>query len=122
MSHNLHSLLTIAAEMRAVGHSWDAVAAKVQRRPRTCQNWTSRHRSDWEALYHEAQTRRFHETSEEAHTLLKNLMRDDDKKVRYQAIALWVKSGAAAYGLTGAMKIPVSPQTVHSYIDEKLHA
>ena len=35
MSRNLNTLLTVAAEMRAVGHAWDQIAQRVQRRART---------------------------------------------------------------------------------------
>ena len=50
MSHNTRTLLTVAAELRAAGASWEAVAAKVRRKPRTCQAWTTRFRDDWLAL------------------------------------------------------------------------
>ena len=121
MSQNLQSLLALAAEMRTVGHSWDAVAEKVHRRPNTCKQWASRYRSQWETLYHQCATRRFHETSEEMHTLLRNLMRDDDKKVRQQAISLWIKSGAQAYGMTGSMKLPITLAVANSEIDEEVN-
>src|SRR6476659_2392780 len=99
MSQNTRALLAVAAELRAVGHSWAAVAEKVHRKPETCQNWPSRFRDDWTDLLREAQRKRYDETSNEAHSLLKCLMRDDDGKVRLKAIEVWLKCGAAAYGL-----------------------
>src|SRR5688500_385799 len=80
MSHNMQTLLTVAAELRAAGASWEAVADSVHRKPTTCQKWPSRFRQDWNSIYHEAQRRRFEETSNEALTLIRTLMRDADHK------------------------------------------
>ena len=106
MSHNTRTLLTIAAEMRAVGHPWTSVAATVHRKPETCQKWPARFRDDWDDLYRTAQRKRFDETSNEAHSLLKGLMRSDDSRVQHKAIELWLKCGANAYGLQGRMVAP----------------
>ena len=106
MSQNMRTLLTVAAEMRAVGHPWTSVAAEVRRKPETCQKWPSRFRDDWDDLYRSAQRKRFDETSNEAHSLLKGLMRSDDDRVRHKAIELWLKCGANAYGLQGRMVAP----------------
>ena len=38
MSRNLHDLIAVAAEMRAVGYAWEAVADKVHRKPETCRS------------------------------------------------------------------------------------
>ena len=57
MGQNLRTLLSVAAELRSGGASWEAVAAKVSRRPSTCRGWPARF-SDWEPLYREAQERR----------------------------------------------------------------
>jgi len=109
MSHNTHTLLTVAAELRTAGASWDAVARKVHRKPKTCQKWPSRFRQQWDQLYRSAQQRRFEETSNEAHTLLKHLMRSDDDKLRLRSIEIWLRNGAAAYGLHGNLLQPVIP-------------
>ena len=37
--------------------------------------WTSRYRREWERLYRHAQLRRFEETSNEAHSVPKGLLR-----------------------------------------------
>src|SRR5262245_40205253 len=106
MSHNMTALLTVAAEMRAVGFPWEIVADKVHRRPRTVQKWPTRFRDEWTDLSREAQRKRFTETSNEAHSLLKNLMRSDDPKVQQRAIDSWLRMGARAYGLQGEMTVP----------------
>lgn len=59
MSRNMHALLTVAAELRAVGYPWEAVARRVHRRPKTCQGWPGRYRRDWETIYQEVRQRRF---------------------------------------------------------------
>ena len=63
MSHNLKTLLTVAAELRAVGHSWEQIAKHVQRQPQTVQKWPTRFRDDWDTLYRTAQQKRFDETA-----------------------------------------------------------
>jgi len=103
MSQNLQALLTTAAEMRAVGHPWEAIAEKVGRRVQTCRAWPIRFRSQWERLYREAQEKRFEQTANECHTYLVNLCRDKDPKVRERGLALWLRYGATAYGRQGAM-------------------
>src|SRR5262245_61732222 len=109
MSQNLKSLLATAAEMRAVGHPWDAVAKKVHRRAKTCRNWPLKFKDEWQALYRAVEERRFEETSKEAHTYLIHLLRNDDPKVKLKAEEIWLKHGARAYGPGGAMVLPPPP-------------
>jgi hypothetical protein len=84
MSHNMYTLLTTAAEMRAVGHSWDSVARKVHRKPKTCQKWPGRFPIQWQQLYSTVQKRRFEDSCNDAHTLVQKLMRSDDPKIQTQ--------------------------------------
>jgi hypothetical protein len=58
MSLNTRTLLAVAAEMRAIGYAWAAIAAEVNRKPDTCQKWPSRYRDDWDDVYRAAQRRR----------------------------------------------------------------
>src|SRR5262245_54977728 len=109
MSQNLKDLLATAAEMRAVGHPWEAVAKEVNRRVKTCQNWPAKHKDLWDPLYRQVQQRRYESTANECHTYLLGLCRDKDPKVRQPALALWLKHGAAAYGPGGAMAPPPVP-------------
>ena len=55
MSKNLHDLVVQAAELRAVGYSWETVADRVRRKTRTCQKWPTRHKELWDATYRVAQ-------------------------------------------------------------------
>ena len=76
----MHNLLTQAAELRAVGHPWEGVAKHVHRKPGTCQKWMSHYRCEWERLDRHAQLRRFEETSNESHSVLKALLRNKDAR------------------------------------------
>ena len=96
MSRNTRTLLTVAAELRAVGSSWASIGKAVHRKAETCQKWPSRYPDDWAEIYRAAQQKRFDETSAEAHGLLKFLMRSDDDRTRHKAVELWLKCGAAA--------------------------
>src|SRR5262245_1471086 len=118
MSQNLKDLLATAAEMRAVGHPWEAVAKHVHRRVKTCQNWPARHKAHWDPLYHQAQKGRFESTANECHTYLLALVRDKDPKVRHPALALWLKHGAQAYGAGGTMAPPAPPPAAPTANDE----
>src|SRR5262245_4555140 len=106
MSTNIKALLATAAEMRAVGHPWEAVARKVHRTAKTCRNWPVKFKADWEALYRAVEERRFEETSKEAHSYLINLLRHEDPKVKLKAEEIWHKYGCGAYGRAGSMVLP----------------
>jgi hypothetical protein len=127
MSQNTQSLLNIAAELRAAGYSWQAIGQRVQRKARTCQTWPYRYRERWQAVFVEAQRRRYDETCIEAHELLRELMRDEDKKIRLKSVEIWLRAGAAAYGRNGNMTCatqsaassPVDEyREVHRHIDD----
>src|SRR5215468_6399811 len=97
MSRNLHALIAVAAEMRAVGHPWDVVAAKVNRKADTWQKWPTRYAAQWEPLYRAAQLKRFDQIHNEANTHLQNLMRSKDDKVRERATHVYMRCAAAAF-------------------------
>src|SRR5215470_3609396 len=98
MSHNMPTLLATAAEMRAVGSSWDSIAKKVHRKPKTCQKWPARFPHQWDQLYRDAHRRRFEETDGEIRTILRSLIRSDDPKIQARMTELWMRWGARAYG------------------------
>ena len=51
MQPDTRSLLALAAELRAAGQTWEAVARRVGRESSTCRKWPSRYRQDWDSLY-----------------------------------------------------------------------
>ncbi|HEX3149957.1 MAG TPA: DUF1553 domain-containing protein [Gemmataceae bacterium] len=113
MSQNTITLLTQAAELRAVGHTWDAIARRVNRKARTVQKWPTRFSYEWAKVYRAVQLRHFEETSNEARAHLRALMRDDDKRVKHKAIELWTKCAAAVYGKDGTFVVPAPPAGEH---------
>src|SRR5262245_44421102 len=103
MSRNLNTLLTVAAELRAVGHPWEFIGKQVNRRAATCQKWPARYPERWGPIYRAIQERRFEATSNQAHTYLGQMMASTDWRARHKAIELWMKAGAGAYGRGGTM-------------------
>ena len=102
MSQNLETLLHTAAEMRAVGHSWQAVADKVHRRVKTCQSWPAKYRFQWEKVYSNAHQKRFEEISNECTLHLNGLMRHEDPKIQLKANELCLRYMKKAIGETGS--------------------
>ena len=96
MSQNLDTLLAVAAELRAAGHTWDGVALKVRRKARTVRRWPARYPDRWETTYRAAQLRRFDEIHNEASAHLLGLLRDPDAAVRKAAAEMVRRLGAAA--------------------------
>src|SRR5262245_41701039 len=106
MSSNLKTLLTTAAEMRAVGNSWNTIAQRLGRKTRTCANWPVKYRSQWEPIYHDIQQRRFDQTAAECHTHFLGLARHEDARIRTKAQEIWHKYAAKSYGKNGTMVLP----------------
>src|SRR3954451_6429886 len=109
MSQNLKALLSTAAEMRAVGHSWEAIAKQVRRKAKTCRGWPSRYRAQWAPLYRDAQQRRFDQLATECQTHVLGLMRNEDPKVSQKACDSYMKYGARPFGPNGEMVTPEPP-------------
>jgi PhzF family phenazine biosynthesis protein len=110
MANNLKTLVTKAAGMRAVGHSWEAIAEEVHKSVKTCQNWPSKHREMWAETFGKIERHRFEQMSKEAQTHLHGFFRDPDKKIRYRAMDLWTRHGAKAYGAGGGMVFEYAAQ------------
>jgi predicted Zn-dependent protease len=73
-------IMTLAADLRAAGNSWDAIAVKVEREPRTCRGWPVRYPEVWQRLYDEAVDRFLEEAGDEATFYLRRLLRASDPK------------------------------------------
>lgn len=83
-------LLTHAAELRAAGLSWEAVAAKVGRSAETARRWPSTYPDRWQALLQAAERRLVCEAGAESVLILRQLLRSNDEKVRRDAARLLV--------------------------------
>lgn len=75
-------LLARAAELRAGGSTWDAVAAKLNRSPDTVRKWPALHPERWQAAQHAAERRLVSEAGAESVLVLRALLRSEDEKVR----------------------------------------
>ena len=76
-------LLALAAEARAGGAAWDAVATKVGRAADTVRRWPTAYPAAWAAAFRAAERRLLAEaTAESVHTLRKQLRSDDEKASR----------------------------------------
>src|SRR5262245_43345438 len=107
MARNIHVLIALAAELRSVGHRSDYVAKACKRAPSTCMAWCRIDKEEWDKRFREAQARRFHQTCEEAHSVLKQMiMQSSDMNLRFKAVGLWMKCGAATYGMNGQARMP----------------
>lgn len=77
------SLLNQAAELRAAGKSWEAVADEVGRTVKTVRNWPEAYSLKWAELLRKAEARLVSEaTAESVHTLRMQLRSSDDKASR----------------------------------------
>ena len=77
-SPELLTLMAVAAQRRAAGHSWDTIGAEVQRAERTCRSWPQRYPEAWQRLYLEAEEHVLTEASVEAMHYLRKLLRTDN--------------------------------------------
>jgi transposase len=76
-------LLNEAAEHRAAGLSWEAVAEKVGRTEKTVRRWPEAYPEKWAEFLRKAEARLVSEaTAESVHTLRKQLRSADDKASR----------------------------------------
>jgi predicted metal-dependent phosphoesterase TrpH len=86
--------LAEAADLRAAGKSWEAVAAALRRVVATCRGWPNRYRPTWDRLYQAAERDHMTEARAEATALLRQQLRSEDtKEVRDAAKALLAAAG-----------------------------
>src|SRR6266403_3403795 len=79
---HLLPLLKTAAEMKANGHSFVTIAAKLGRNERNVRRWMERYPDAWAKLLFEACTESFQRVSGMAVTHLSHLMNDEDHPQR----------------------------------------
>ena len=94
-SEELLAVMELAAQQRAAGSSWDAVAAKVGRGTRTCRGWPAAYPDVWRRLYRQAERHLLAEAGAEAVAILRTLLRSQDDKTRLAAATLLLKSRGA---------------------------
>src|SRR5436190_20429259 len=82
---DLARLVARAAELRAAGASWDAVAAAVGRAADTCRRWPHSHPRLWRRAYRAAARQKLAEAGAEGLAMLRSSLRSEDEKVRRDA-------------------------------------
>lgn len=90
-SPEIRCLMALAAEMRAGGATWESVAHKVQRQPRTCRAWPLRYPEEWERLFCAAEDALLAEAGSESLHFLRRLLRSEDE---------WLRQNTAKFLLT----------------------
>jgi hypothetical protein len=79
------AVLTRAAELRAEGSTWEAVARKLRRSPETVRKWPAAYPDRWRAVLHHAERRLLTDTGAESVLILRTLLRSEDAKIRWHA-------------------------------------
>jgi hypothetical protein len=78
-------LLNRAAELRAGGTTWEAVAAQLHRSAATVRRWPREYAERWKLALADAERRLVCEAAAESVLVLRTLLRSDDEKVRRDA-------------------------------------
>jgi hypothetical protein len=99
-------LLARAADLRAAGAAWDAVARALNRAAATVRKWPELYRTRWRAALHAADERLVAETTAEAVHVLRRLLRSADEKIQRDAAKLLVDLRAGR----PAAAAPTSPE------------
>jgi hypothetical protein len=102
-------LLAQAAELRAGGLNWEAVAAKVGRAADTVRRWPTLYPDRWQAVLHAAERRLVSEAGAESVLVLRQLLRSDDEKVRRDAARFLVYLRLELAKLDQKTPTPTSP-------------
>lgn len=74
-------LLNRAAELRAAGSTWEAVAAKIHRAADAVRKWPRDYADRWKIALREAERRLVCEAAAESVLVLRTLLRSEDEKV-----------------------------------------
>lgn len=78
-------LLNRAAELRAAGGTWEAVAAKIHRAADAVRKWPRDYADRWKLALREAERRLVCEAAAESVLVLRTLLRSEDEKVSRDA-------------------------------------
>lgn len=92
---NLAPLLRAAAELRAAGRSWEAVASELGRKPDTCRKWPAAYPEVWADLLRRAEDQAAREAGAEARTMLRKLLRSEAEKTSLSAAQALLKTQPA---------------------------
>lgn len=77
--------LRLAAELRAGGHTWDAVAARLRRSPETVRRWPAQYPDRWRDATQHAERRLAAYADGESVAILRQLLQSKDERMRWHA-------------------------------------
>lgn len=77
----VRTLMTVAADLRAAGNTWETIALRLKRTVATVRGWPTRYADDWGRLYRAAEHRQLADAALEASLLLRKLLRSQDERV-----------------------------------------
>src|SRR4051794_12735020 len=84
-SPTIERLLPDAVELRAAGKSWEFIAAKLGRSPKTLRGWRMRFRAEWEILYQLAECDQKREGDAESIAAMRQQLRKEQAKGQREA-------------------------------------
>ena len=115
-------LLQEAVEWRIGGCKWEIVAQKVKRAFNTVRKWPVRYAERWEAAVERAERRLSLDSNAESVLVLRNMLRADDLKMRWQAAKTLVglrvdlgKLGLRILAARAAVGQPINPAADQDY-------
>jgi hypothetical protein len=97
-------LIAKAAELRASGSSWDAVAAGVSRASDTVRRWPALYPGPWQKAFRAAERQFVAEATAEAVLILRKHLRSDDEKISQDAAERLIQLRVALARRTRSMK------------------
>lgn len=116
------NLLQEAVELRIGGYKWEVVAQKVKRAFNTVRKWPVRYPERWEAAVERAEKRLTVDSNAESVVVLRNMLRADDLKMRWQAAKTLVglrvdlgKLGLRLLTARAAVGNPIDPAADQDY-------
>ena len=71
-----------AAELRAIGATWETIATQIHRQPNLVIRWTKVYREEWERLYQEAEVRWARQANTESRSVLRTMLRSESSRIR----------------------------------------
>jgi hypothetical protein len=84
-SRRLIRLMAVAALGRAQAVSWEEVARKVGRLPRTCKGWRHKYRALWKYLFYRAEEQAHALLVRDAEIVLRRLEKERQARARREA-------------------------------------
>jgi hypothetical protein len=100
------ALMARAAELRAGGQKWEAVAAQLKRSAAACREWRKTYPAVWEQLLRDAHLQVAAEAGSEAVLVLRNLLRSDDEKVKRDAAVALLRLNPPARDESAGQDLP----------------